>query len=72
MIKNRKLAAPYLVWMVVFILVPLAIVTYFAFTDKAGNFTLENLMIIGQYSTVFVRSLLLALIDEFDKKDGNI
>ena len=60
MIKNRKLAAPYLVWMVVFILVPLAIVTYFAFTDKAGNFTLENLMIIGQYSTVFVRSLLLA------------
>ena len=39
MIKNRKLAAPYLVWMVVFILVPLAIVTYFAFTDKAGNFT---------------------------------
>ncbi len=62
MIKNRKLAAPYIVWMVVFILVPLAIIVYYAFTDKAGNFTLENLMLIGQYSTVFVRSLILAAV----------
>ena len=62
MIKNKKLAAPYLVWMVLFIAAPLAIVVYFAMTDKAGNFTLENLMSIGRYSSVFARSLILAAV----------
>ena len=47
--KTKWTASPYLVWMVAFIAVPLAIVVYFAFTDKAGHFTLENIMgsIIG-------------------------
>lgn len=62
MIKNKKLAAPYLAWMVLFIAAPLAIVVYFAMTDKAGDFTLENLMSIGRYSSVFARSLILAAV----------
>ena len=53
---------PHLVWMVVFIAVPLAIVVYFAFTDKAGHFTLENIMGLGAYTTVFARSIVLAVI----------
>ena len=37
--KTKWTASPYLVWMAAFIAVPLAIVVYFAFTDKAGHFT---------------------------------
>ena len=62
MLKNKSLAFPYLVWMTVFIAVPLLIVVYFAFTTRSGAFTLENITALGDYTTVFVRSLLLAAI----------
>lgn len=62
MLKKKRLAAPYLIWMTAFIVVPLCIVIYFAFTDKSGAFTLENIMGLGQYTTVFVRSILLAAV----------
>ena len=62
MLKNKSLAFPYLVWMTVFIAVPLLIVVYFAFTTKSGAFTLENITALGDYTTVFARSLLLAAI----------
>ena len=39
--KRKLLASPYLLWMVVFIIVPLIMVAYFAFTDSDGRFTLE-------------------------------
>ncbi len=60
--KNKLIAAPYLVWMVVFILVPLIMVAYFAFTDKDGNFTLDYVADVAQYSQIFVRSIWLAAI----------
>ena len=62
MVQKKSLAAPYLVWMAAFIIAPLIIVVYFALTDSAGNFTLDNLMTIGRYSTVFARSLILAAV----------
>ena len=61
-IYDKKLAYPYLVWMVLFTLVPLFIVVYYALTDSNGNFTLDNLVSISGYGSVFARSLLLALI----------
>ncbi|MGN0674956.1 MAG: ABC transporter permease [Oscillospiraceae bacterium] len=60
--KNKLISAPYLVWMVVFILVPLLMVAYFAFTDKDGNFTLNYVADVAQYSQIFVRSIWLAAI----------
>lgn len=60
--KNKLIAAPYLVWMVVFILVPLIMVGYFAFTDKDGNFTLDYVANVAQYSQIFIRSIWLAAI----------
>ena len=62
MLKNKSLAFPYLIWMTVFIAVPLLIVVYFAFTTKSGAFTLENITALGDYTPVFARSLLLAAI----------
>ena len=61
-IYDKKLAYPYFVWMALFTVVPLFIVVYYALTDSEGHFTLDNLVSISGYSSVFARSLLLALI----------
>lgn len=55
-------SAPYLVWMVVFIVVPLIMVAYFAFTDSSGNFTIDYVASVAQYSNIFVRSIWLAAV----------
>ena len=60
--KSKSVAFPYLVWMVIFIIVPTALVFVFAFTDKSGRFTLRNLQEVGQYSNVFLRSIWLGLL----------
>ncbi len=64
--KSRSLAAPYLVWMVLFTIVPLAIVAYFAFTDsQTGEFTLKNISNLGNYMPILIKSIWLALISSF-------
>ena len=61
--KTKSLAAPYLVWMALFTLVPLGIVCYFAFTDSiTGKFTLENITHMGSYFPIFIKSVWLALL----------
>ena len=45
--KQSLLSAPYLVWMVIFTVVPLAIVMYYAFTTRTGEFTLANLSLMS-------------------------
>ena len=42
--KNRTaLSAPYSVWMILFIVVPLLIVVYYALTGPDGSFTWDNM-----------------------------
>ena len=60
--KSKAASAPYLVWMVLFIVVPMLLVAYFAFTDSSGAFTLENIARVGQYSNVFLRSIWLGAV----------
>ena len=59
---SKLLSAPYTVWMTVFIVVPMLLVGYFAFTDKAGSFTMENILSVDQYSNVFLRSTWLGAL----------
>lgn len=59
---SKLLSAPYTVWMTIFIVLPMLLVGYFAFTDKAGNFTFENIVSVGQYSNVFLRSIWLGAL----------
>ncbi len=62
---NRKsLAAPYVIWMVGFTLIPLALVVFYGLTDKTGAFTLENIMAIAstERMNALIRSLKLSLI----------
>ena len=61
-LSQKLLAAPYIIWMIVFILVPLAMVAYFALTNADGAFTLENIKNVGQYTNIFLKSIWLAAI----------
>ena len=59
---SRLVAAPYLVWAAIFVIVPLIMMAYFAFTNEAGGFTLSNISEIGRYTKAFAVSILYALI----------
>ena len=59
---SKLLSAPYTVWMTIFIVLPMLLVGYFAFTDRQGAFTLENILSVGQYSNVFLRSIWLGAL----------
>ncbi|HEX2985880.1 MAG TPA: ABC transporter permease [Caproiciproducens sp.] len=60
--KAKSAAAPYTVWMIIFIIIPMILVVYFAFTNRAGVFTLHNISGVGQYSNVFLRSIWLGAL----------
>ena len=59
---SRKPLIPYVVWMALFVVIPMIIVIYYAFTDESGAFTLENLQVIPKYWTEILNSLKIALI----------
>jgi len=57
------LSTPYIIWMVVFTLIPLGVVGYYALTDPAtGVFSLGNLKDLGMYMPVLWQSILYSLI----------
>ncbi|CAD2075681.1 spermidine/putrescine ABC transporter permease [Phocicoccus schoeneichii] len=39
---KRVLAIPYLLWMVVFVILPISFMIYYSFNDMSGNLTLQN------------------------------
>ena len=53
---------PYITWMSIFVIAPLILVMIFAFSSSNGGFTFENILYVGKYSTVFLRSIFLGLI----------
>lgn len=62
---QRYAAAPHIVWSVLFIIVPLIFVAYYAFTDvSTGSFTFSNVatFFTKDYLLVFWKSVKLALI----------
>ncbi|MEM1484085.1 ABC transporter permease [Oscillospiraceae bacterium PP1C4] len=60
--KSKAIAFPYLVWMAVFIAVPLLLVGYYAVTTPEGVFTIDYISQVGEYTPVLVRSVWLAAI----------
>ena len=77
-LTQRLLLTPYSVWAVLFIVVPLIFVAYYAFTDTNFNFTFDNIARfftatstvddgaatreVHTYLVIFGRSLKLAVI----------
>ena len=62
--KNKWLSAPYVLWSVMFIIIPLCMIFYYGLTDKTGAFTLENITAIAtaEHAKALWLSLLLSLI----------
>ncbi len=60
--KSRKPSIPYIIWMVVFTLIPIVMIGFTAFTDKSGRFSLEAFTKAFYYTDVFIKSLWIAFI----------
>ena len=66
--KNNSvlLGTPYIIWMVVFTLIPRGVVAYYALTDPAtGAFSLTNVKALGMYWGVLWQSILYSLVSAF-------
>ena len=55
-------AAPHIFWAILFIILPLVIVVFYAFTDADGNFSFENIAALSEYGQIFWLSLELSII----------
>ncbi len=62
--RGSKISAlPYIIWILLFTIVPFVLVIYYAFTDNAtGRFTLANVANSANYLPVFIKSLVLAVM----------
>ena len=56
-LMTKLSGAPYIVWAALFIIVPLCMVAYYAFTDKTGAFTIENITSLVKYTDTFLLSI---------------
>ncbi len=60
---NAKWASyPYIIWMILFTIIPLFLIVFFAFTDAEGAFTLVNMEQALKYLPALVKSITLAAI----------
>ncbi len=60
--KSRVVALPYIIWMMLFTVLPMGLVAYMAFTDKDGGFTMANLSNVSTYTAVIFRSIWMAAV----------
>lgn len=57
-LRNRLVAAPYSIWMIGFIVIPLIFVVYYGLTNDANSFTLDN--ILSFFNPIHFKSFLQA------------
>ena len=60
--KLSGLAFPYVIWMALFVVIPILIMVVYAFTTTEFSATMDNFARMGAYMSVFVRSFRLAII----------
>ena len=60
--KLSGLAFPYVIWMALFVVIPILIMVVYAFTTTEFAATMDNFARMGAYMSVFVRSFRLAII----------
>ena len=61
--KSLLLSIPYALWMLVFTLIPLGVVAYYALTDpETGKFTLQNIQDLGMFLPTLGISTAYALV----------
>ena len=60
--SSKVLNIPYIIWSIIFIIAPLAMVAYYAFTDRDASFTISNIRSLWSYRYIFGRSILFAFL----------
>lgn len=60
-VLSKLINAPYIVWSVLFIVAPMIMVVYYAFTDRSGAFTWNNITALTAYKETFARSIGYAI-----------
>jgi spermidine/putrescine transport system permease protein len=60
--RTKFLDKPYLVWSLLFIIAPLIMVAYYAFTDRTGAFSLNSVSQIPSYIPTILLSVLYGLV----------
>ena len=60
--KLSGFAIPYVIWMALFVVIPILIMVMYAFTSSDFGVTLDNFARMGTYMSVFLRSFKLAII----------
>lgn len=57
--NKKHLATPYIIWSMGFIIIPLVMVLYYGLTNRAGEFTIDNVLAISD--SVHLKALIEAL-----------
>lgn len=60
--RKQSFAYPYILWMALFVVIPILLIGVYAFTSAQGTFTLNNFSGMINYAPVFGRSLWLAFL----------
>ncbi len=58
----KLVACPYYLWAAIFIVVPVLMVVYYAFTNESGSFTFDNIFALKDYGHTFLISIVYSLI----------
>ncbi len=61
-LTKKIIAAPYMLWAAIFIVVPLIFIVYYSLTDASGNFSLEYIKDIGHYGDIMLNSIWLGFV----------
>ena len=60
-LSKKLIDKPYIVWSLLFIIAPLIMVIYYAFTDSTGAFTVDNISAIPEYTSTILLSVLYGI-----------
>ncbi len=60
--RKQSFAYPYIIWMAIFVVIPIILIGVYAFSSANGGFTLKNFSGMASYAPVFGRSLWLAFL----------
>ena len=60
--KLKRPSIPYIIWMLIFTVIPIALIIFYSFTDRSGNFSFEAFVKAVGYTDVFLRSIWIAFI----------
>ena len=68
-VKRSLFASPYVLWIIVFTILPVLLIAYYAFTDANGAFTLANFQAFWD-SNHLMREQMRAIQEELGESDS--